>query len=212
MIKQSESQAMRYLIAAAALLMSTPVFADSLRCVTPPGSPAGTARWSSNGRIIEEYLITSDGNRYICGRDIVQNNPPRRVGNKRYSKQACGPLTIVREETYRPCTLEESAGINSRYDLSSRLSGLHSKSMCIAFSYVTSDIRYELRDKDGQKFQLGTEHGFTDRGNSEFSDTCTSSVKRQSYTKSWRVGSTNKEISLTRVTEYQAESIMQPSL
>lgn len=203
---------MRYLIAATALLISTPVCADSLRCFTPPGSPDGTAQWSLNGKTIEEYLTTSDGSRYICGPEIAQNNPPRRVGNKRYYKQACGPLTIVKEETYRPCTLNESTGVSSGYDLSSRLAGLRSKSMCIIFSYVTSDIRYELRDKNGQKFQLGIELGFADRGNSEYSNTCTSSVKRQFYTKNWRVGSTNKQISLTTVTEYQAESIKQPSL
>jgi hypothetical protein len=97
--------------------------------------------------------MTSDGNRYICGPDVMQNNPPRQVGNKGYSKQACGPLTIVREVAYRNCTFEESAGISSRNDLSSRLAGSRSRLMCNIFSNVTSDTRYELRDKNGQKFQ-----------------------------------------------------------
>lgn len=218
MIKPSEHQAMRHLIVAATILISSPAFADRLRCITPPGSPDGTARWSSNGRIIEEYLITSDGNRYTCGPEISQNNSPRRVGNKRYYKQICGPLTIVKEETYRPCTFEERAGISSGWDLAFGLDGFHSSAMCTLNSNVSSDTRYELRDKNNQKFHLGTEYGFNrfDRsrsrliGGSEPRDMCTNNAKKVFYTKNWRIG--GKTISLTRVTEYQAESIKQPSL
>jgi hypothetical protein len=68
-----------------------------------------------------------------------------------------------------------------------------------------------LRDKNGQAFQLGTEYGI-DTGNTKISDTCTSNTKTQFHTKTWSVGSTSNEISLTRVEEYQAEGIKQPSL
>ncbi len=209
---------MRHLIVAATILISSPAFADRLRCITPPGSPAGTARWSPNGRIIEEYLITSDGNRYTCGPEINQNNSPRRVGNKRYYKQICGPLTIVKEETYRPCTFEERAGISSGWDLDYGLDGFNSSIMCTLNLNITSDTRYELRDRNSQKFHLNTEYGFNGFDGSMFQllggskprDVCTNNAKREFYTKRWHVG--GKTIWLTRVTEYQAEEINQPSL
>lgn len=202
---------MRLQLVAAALLMAAPAFAGPLECLRPPGSPAGTAQWSTNGKIIEEYLKTSNADLYYCGPDVMQNNPSRRVGSKGYFKQICGPLTIVKEVSYRPCTLEESSGIGPGFGSSSRFLGSTSKFICAISSNIISDTRYELRDKNNQIFQLGTEYGIN-RGKSEISETCTSLLKTSFYTKIWRVGSTSKEISLTTVTEYQAEGIKQPSL
>lgn len=71
------------------------------------------------------------------------------------------------------------------------------------------DKRYELRDKNGQVFLLGYEIGVNDY-DSKSSDSCTSQIKTTIYTKTWYVGAF--KISLTTVTEYQAESIKQPSL
>ena len=190
--------------------MASPAFAGP-GCYSPPGSLAGTATWSSNEKIIETYLTTSDGDRYTCGPNVKQNNPSGQVGSKGYFKQTCGPLTIVEEVSYRNCTFEESAGISSGSGRLSDAIGAMSKYLCVSRSNITSDTRYELRDKNGQASQLDTEYGFN-TGNSKISETWTCNTKTQFYTKSWRVGSTSKEISLTRVTEYQVESIKQPSL
>ena len=217
--------------------MASPAFA-AMECITPPGSSSGTARWSSPGKTIKEYLTTSSGDRYACGPDVMQNNPSGRVGSKRYFKQSCGPavapiqqapmamakpwdlegvdttggsLTIVKEVSYRNCTFEESAGISSGFGFSARLNGSMSKLICAINSNVISDTRYELRDRNGQAFQLGTEYGIS-QGNTEIGDRCTSNVKIQASTKCLSVESTSKKICLTSVTEYQAEGIKQPSL
>jgi hypothetical protein len=192
---------MRHLLTAAAFLIASPASAGP-NCFWPPGSSVGNARWSTEGRVIETNLTTSNGNRYTCGQDIKQNNPSRQAGSKGYFKQACGPLTIVREVSYRNCTFEESAGISIR-------DGSLSKLICAISSNVISDTRYELRDKNSQTFQLGTEYGI-DTGRSDSSDSCTSQIRTKIYTKKWNAGAS--EISLTTVTEYQAEGIKQPSL
>lgn len=149
------------------------------------------------------YLTTNNGDRYICGPDTKQNNPSRQAGSKGYFKQTCGPLTIVREVTYRDCTVSERVGI------SSGISGALTKFICASSSNIISDTRYELRDKNNQIFQLGTEYGMS-TGDSERSDSCTNQIKTDIYTKNWRVGAS--KISLTTLREYQAESIKQPSL
>lgn len=199
---------MRHLLAAAVILMASPASAGPY-CFTPPGSSAGSARWSSDGRVIETYLTTSNGDRYNCGADVKQNNPSQQVGSKGYFKQTCGPLTIVREVSYRNCTFEESAGISSGYGSLSNISGALTKFICASSSNVISDTRYELRDKNGQIFQLGTEYGIND-GDSDSSDSCTNQIKTNIFTKNWSVGAS--KISLTTVKEYQAEDIKQPSL
>lgn len=201
---------MRHLLTAAAFLMASPAFAGP-ECSRPPGSLAGTATWSTNEKIIEMYLTTSNRDRYTCSPNVKQNNPSDQVGSKGYFKQTCGTLTLVKEVPCRNCTFEESAGISSGSGRLSDAIGAMSKYLCVSRSNITSDTRYELRDKNGQASQLDTEYGFN-TGNSKISETWTSNTKTQFYTKSWRVGSTSKEISLTRVTEYQVESIKQPSL
>ena len=107
-----------------------------------------------------------------------------------FSMQDCGPLTIIRKKSYRECTFEEIA-----------------KSVC-GTRQITSDTSYELIDKNRQSFYLGTDYNEVDRG--ETSDSCTSQIRTKIHTKTWRVGAS--KISLTTVTEYQAESIKQPSL
>lgn len=199
---------MRYLLAAAAALIASPAFALP-RCFTPPGSLSGTTRWSGSSKVIEIYLTTNNGDRYICGPDTKQNNPSQQAGSKGYFKQTCGPLTIVREVTYRDCTVSERAGISSGYGSRSNISGALTKFICASSSNIISDTRYELRDKNNQIFQLGTEYGMS-TGDSESSDSCTNQIKTNIYTKNWRVGAS--KISLTTLKEYQAESIKQPSL
>jgi hypothetical protein len=200
----------RYLLAAAAVLIASPAFAGA-ECYTPPGSLSGTASWSGSSKIIETYLTTSNGDRYTCGPDTKQNNPSRQAGSKGYFKQTCGPLTIVREVSYRDCTFSERAGVSSGYGRVSDVLGALGAYMCASNSNIISDTRYELRDKDRQIFQLGTEYGI-DNGDVDISDTCTSNVKTQFHTKTWTVGSTRKTISLTTVSEWPAKSIKQPSL
>jgi hypothetical protein len=197
-------------ITAATLFATAPAFAGP-ECYRPPGSPSGTAEWSTSGKEVNVYLVTSEGNRYPCGPDVKQNDPPKEVGSKKYFKRICGPLTIVQEVSYRNCTFKERAGISSGYDASSRVLGALSKFICASSNNITSDTRYELRDKKGQTFQLGTQYAFN-TGDSKITDSCTNSVKTQFHTQTWRVGSTSKQISLTRVTEYRAQSIKQPSL
>ena len=188
---------MRYLIAAA-VLMASPAFAGP-RCYDPPGSPSGTARWLSRGMLIETYLTTSNGDRYTCGPNIKRNEPSMLPGSTGYFKQICGPLTIVQKEFYRECTFEESVGV-SEDEISSYRCKI---SKILSGAEITFDTKYELRDKDGQAFSLWLP---TD----ETSDSCTSHTKTEFYTKTWRVEAS--KISLTTVTEYQAESIKQPSL
>ena len=109
-----------------------------------------------------------------------------------FSMQGCGPLTIIRKESYRECNFKESAGLSGYCGMGG----------------TTSDTSYELIDKNGQSFYLGTDYGREDTG--ESSDSCTSQIRTKIHTKTWRVGAS--KISLTTVTEYQAESIKQPSL
>lgn len=201
---------MRHLLATAAFLIVSPAFAGT-ECFSPPGSPRGSAQWSSNGKVTDTYLTTSNGDRYTCGPDVKQNNPTKQAGSKGYYKRVCGPLTIVTEISYRYCTVRERAGISDGYSASSRALGALGQYLCASQSNITSDTRYELRDKNGQVFQLGKEYGM-DSGNSDISDSCTREKKTQYYTKTWGVGTTSKTITLTRVTEYQAEAIRQPSL
>ena len=189
---------MRYLVVAAVVLMASPAFAGP-RCYDPPGSSYGTTRWSYPGRVIETYLTTSNGNRYTCGPNVKRNEPTRLPGSTGYFKQVCGPLTIVQKESYRECTFEESAGV-SEDEISSDRCKI---SKILSGAEITFDTKYELRDKDGQAFSLWLP---TD----ETSDSCTSHTKTEFYTKTWRVEAS--KISLTTVTEYQAESIKQPSL
>ena len=202
---------MKYLATiAAALLAAAPAFAG-FECLSPPGSASGTAKWASKGKKVRTYLSTNASTIYECGPNIKQNDAPKQVGRKVYFKQTCGPLAIVQEVKYRPCTFEERAGIGRGYGLSSELTGALSKYLCATSGDVTSDTRYELRDKEGGVFKLGTEYGL-DTGNSRIRNSCTASVKTKLSTKTWRVGLTSKKVSLTTVTEYQAERIRQPSL
>lgn len=201
------------MIAAAGVLMASPAFAGSKpECFTPHGSSSATAKWSSKGKIIEEYLTTSDGDRYNCGPLVFQNSPSARVGSKNYTKQVCGPLTIASEESYRSCTFEEIAGISREYDPSGII-GSMSRRKC-ATTLPVSETRYELRDKNGEKFQLGIVYEVGGGGDRKLNlvETCTSDRLTQIFTSTWRVGSTSKEISLTYAKEYQAEGIRQPSL
>ncbi|MCP9911232.1 hypothetical protein KBZ15_15165 [Cyanobium sp. BA20m-p-22] len=204
---------MRRLLIAAGVLMASSAFAGANpECFTPHGSSSVTAKWSSKGKIIEEYLTTSDGDRYNCRPEVFQNSPSARVGSVNYSKQVCGPLTIVSEQSYRNCTYEESAGISRKYDPSGFI-GSMSRRKC-ATALPVSETRYELRDKNGEKFQLGIVYEVGGGGDRKLNlvDICTSDRRTQTFTSTWRVGSTSKEISLTYRMEYQAEGIRQPSL
>jgi hypothetical protein len=201
---------MRYLLAAASVLIASPAFAGA-QCYSPPGSISGTARWSGRSKIIERYLTTSNGDRYTCGPDTKQNNSSGKVGSKGYYKQTCGPLTIVREQSYRNCTINERSGISRGYGTAAKVQGIFASYECALNSNIIYDSRYELRDKDSQVFQLGTEYGI-DNGDVNISNTCTSNLKTQFHTKTWTVGATRKTISLTTVSEWPAESIKQPSL
>lgn len=200
---------MRYLIAAA-VLMASPAFAGQ-ECYAPHGSLNGTARWSGRSKIIETYLTTSNGDRYTCGPDFKLNNPSLQAGSKGYFKQTCGPLTIVREVSFRNCTFEERAGISGRIDRYTEADAALAKRLCASRSNITADVRYELRDKNGEIFQLGTYYGI-DIGNVKVGATCNSNKKTVYITQTWNVGESSKEIMLVRVTEYQAEVIIQPSL
>jgi hypothetical protein len=205
-IRPPAFQAMRYLLAAAAVLMASPAFSFPWQgCSWPPGSSDETARWSSEGKIIETYLTTSNGDRYTCGPNVKQNEPSRLAGSTGYFKQVCGPLTIVQKEYYRECTFKESAGF-SGYEISK---GRCENSRFFHGVEIISDTEYELRDKNGQAFFLGREYGHRAIGESS-SESCTSNIKTKIFTKTWRVGAS--KISLKTVTEYQAENIKQPSL
>jgi hypothetical protein len=203
---------MRHLLAAAVVLMASPAFA-TLKCLTPPGSSRGTAEWSSNRKLIETYLTTSNGTRYTCSPNIKKTSYPNtgKVGSKYFLKENCGPLTIVREVSYRNCLISESAGTSGGLGAQGRFRSDLAKSRCAAGSNIISDTRYELIDKNGQKFQLGTHYG-VDTGDVTFSETCTSNTKTKLLTQTWTVGSTSNTISRTIVMEYKAESIRQPSL
>lgn len=184
--------------------MAPPAFAMP-ECWEPPASSTGTATWSFDGKIIETNLTTSNGDRYTCGPNVKQNEPSMLAGSTGYFRQFCGPLTIVKKKSYRECTFEESAGFSGNKI---------SKSICeISRIYhgaeIISDTEYELIDKNGQPFFLGREYG-ADYYPGSSSVSCTSNIKTEILTKTWWVGAS--KISLTTVTEYQAESIKQPSL
>ena len=189
---------------AAAFLMASPAFAMP-ECWKPPGSSTGTATWSSDGKIIETNLTTSNGDRYTCGPNVKQNEPSRLAGSTGYFRQFCGPLTIVKKQSYRECTFEESAGF-SGYKISKSICAI---SRIFHSVEIISDTEYELIDKNGQTFFLGREYGADYYAGSR-SESCTSNIKTEIFTKTWRVGAS--KISLTTVMEYQAKSIKQPSL
>ena len=195
-------------LATAILAIATPALARPGDCYFPPGSTSGTGKWASDGKEVEAYVTTAGFTKYPCGPQVKQNDPPKAAGQKKYTKQVCGPLVFVEETSYRPCTFEESAGISGGYGLSSRLTGALSKYVCAGDS-ILWDTRYELRDKEGQKFDLGTEYGLS-TGGLDISETCTPTVKTKSVSRSWRVGTQN--ITMTTITEYQAEAVRQPSL
>jgi hypothetical protein len=190
--------------------MASPAFAGP-ECNYPPGSSRETAEWSYKEKLIETYLTTSSGNRYTCGPDVAQNKMLKQAGSRGYFKRICGPLTIVREVTNRNCNFQERAGISRGYGIAAEAQGILAQFECGQNSNIVSDTRHELRDKNGQIFQLTPEYG-ANGTNLKTSNTCTSNLKTEFYTRTWTVGSTRNSISLTYVSEYPAKSIKQPSL
>lgn len=201
---------MRHLIIATAVLMTSPAFAES-DCLTPPGLPPGSARWSLDGKVVKRYLTTSNGNLYNCGPEVRQNNPSRQAGSKEYFKQSCGPLTIASTLSYRNCTLEESTGFRSRigHPVLREMVGI----LCRKRSNITFDTIIELTDKNGYTFMLETQIGMMAMSkNQSYTRTCNSNLLTSVLKTTWDVGLTNKKITRTEVRVYEVENTRQPSL
>jgi hypothetical protein len=182
--------------------LSPPVLA-SPNCLWVPGYSPATMKWGTPVEV-EVYLEISGGRsmaregniRHPCGPVIKQNNPPKKAGNRLYTKQDCGPLALVEEISYRPCTLQESAGIQLDTSFAGSLKAAVTQFICASSGGITSDTRYELRDSKGVKYQLGSTHLGLDPVRRKTEETCTSSLKTVRESKIWTIG----ENSLARIT------------
>ncbi len=181
-------------------------------CTRPPGYSSDRAKWDSLSREISRRLLTPSG-AYDCQKTIKTTNNPESLGYKNYWKTVCGPFALVEEKTYRPCTIEERAGIPSRYDIESEYDANTKKRLCAFGKNITFMSRLDLVDKGGSKFNLANSFHFLDM-KSEFAyrESCTSELKTTTTFESYRVGETNSTVTIEAVNIKRVQLIPQPSL
>lgn len=190
-----------------AISLSSP--AAAMNCFSPPGYPKGTAEWESKGRTTEEYLITSDGQKYSCGTRVNTIKSLGRIGDRDYYKQACGPLTIITENSHRECTLSERAGTSGGYSRLGSFMGALNQYICAKSGSIV-DSRRRLRDRSGAEFELA-KYGDSD-GKFDLEESCTSQMKIKVTSREFDVGKTSTFIKLVEVQEFRVKRIAQPSL
>lgn len=186
--------------------LASPAFAFD--CMYPPGYPKGAAQWEQEGRIIEEYLLTSSGQKYSCGSNVNTVKSQRRIGDREHYKRTCGPLEIVTENVYRECTLSERAGTSGGYGRLGEFKGAIIQYLC-AKSGSISDSKLRLRDRSGSEFELA-KYGDVD-GRIDIKTSCTSQKKTNLTSREFDVGNTSAFIKLVKVEEYGVRLITQPS-
>jgi len=186
--------------------LASPAFA--MDCIYPPGYPQGAAKWELEGRIIEEYLLTSSGQKYSCGGNANTVKSQGRIGDREYYKQTCGPLAIVTENVYRECTVSERTGTSGGYGRLGEFKGAIIQYLCAKIGSI-SDSKRRLRDRSGSEFELA-KYGDVD-GRFDLETSCTSQKKTELTSREFDVGNTSAFIKLVKVEEFGVRLITQPS-
>jgi len=181
-------------------------------CYNPPGYSSDKAKWDSGTmKDVSKRLITSSGS-YHCQKSIQVTNNPKQPGYKNYRKTVCGPMALVEEITYRPCTIEERAGISTGYGLAADTASALKRYLCATGDNVTHSRRLELVDKSGSRFAMANSFHYMDNdGSFSFYDSCTSDTKPTTYLREYRIGETSATVTIEDVRTEGVRMVAQPS-
>ena len=104
--------------------------------------------------VSSKLRIGDTGIEYRCSgwKERTRNTP--RPGSANYKMLKCGPISIIKKETYKSCSATEGLGIPQSRLIRDRFKAIFDEYQCNSLGYLDNSPDYFLRDKIGLDYAI----------------------------------------------------------